>query len=240
MYTYWMADVGERGEPVLFHRHPNIPSIYEFGEDDLPYTLQEPVYGISLRTLSLGRRLPVERVVYVATCLCDAVESLHSVTPFVDVVPHHVMLSLDGHVKLIGREEPFVEGSRSLSPSRSGVVRSRRLPYFSPERLRGFGDARSDVYSLGVSLWTWLVGENPHELGLDSSSQMDLLSRILERGQTGQPPVPSPRALRPDVPAWLDEVIMRAMSPEPAERFQTMQQMGEAILVGSGRKDEKG
>lgn len=240
-HTRWRADAYQRGEPVMFHRHPNIAAIYEFGDDpEKSYTLQECVYGVSMRTLSLGRRLPVERVVCVATCVCDALGSLHRVTPCVDPAPHHVMLTVDGHVKLIGREEAFLESSGPHSLNE--VVHSRLLPYLSPERMCGMtsdgggaGDARSDVYSLGVSMWTWLVGENPHERGLDSRSQIRVFERIVRRGLPGEPQLPSPKVLRPDVPGWLDEVVMRAMTPDPADRFQTAQQMGEAILTGAGR-----
>lgn len=224
-HTRWRASTFEEAEKVMFHRHPCVAAVFEFGHDedrDVAYTVQECVYGVSMETLALGRQLPLERVLCVAVAVCGALESLHAVTPCLGLAPHHVMMTVDGGVKIIGREEEFLEPSDPHSLNEP--LRSRRLPYMSPDQLRSAalsGDPRSDIYALGVCMWTWLVGAHPHET--EGRSQLDLLRHI------DQCPVPGPRAWRPDIPAWLDTIIARAAAPDPADRFQSALEMKQAI-----------
>jgi len=94
--------------------------------------------------------------------------------------------------------------------------------YMSPEQLSGMElDARSDLYSAGVVLFECLTRRLPFE----AATTYALIAKQLE----GTPP--DPRALNPDVPEALAQVILKAMAKEPADRFQTAAQMHDALAA---------
>ncbi len=99
------------------------------------------------------------------------------------------------------------------------------VPYASPEQLRGVGvDARADVYSLGSVVFEMLTGRLPF-------TDPDLLGMVSAKLLS---PVPSLRAVRADLPAWVDIVVQRALAKEPAERWPNIAAFGAALLAGDG------
>ncbi len=119
----------------------------------------------------------------------------------------------------------FARGAISTGLTATDVLGTPN--YISPEQADGRKvDTRTDIYSLGVSLYELLTGEVPYKG--DSA-----IAVVLEHMTA---PVPSVRSLRPDVPEAVDKIIARCMAKEPRDRYQTADELIRAIDAALGKR----
>lgn len=221
----WTADLLEaRGPALCALDHPGIARALEIaealGDEPRCHLLREHVPGVDAR---VDGALPVDLAVYVAVKITEALAAARpTIGPHRRLSPAHVLLSVDGEVKVIGFEDAYVD--RRVEAS-GPIRRHGWLSYISPEEIlqRG-GDGRCDVFSLGACLWTWLSGHPPFRPRPGSGSRdFAALHAIL---QDTSPPLAE---LRPELPAGLVATVTRALAKDPDARFAGVEAMGAAL-----------
>ena len=191
--------------------HPGVMKVY--GDDDRSrvYMVMEWVDGRLLRQiLSEEKKLPIERAVRITLGICEALEYIHTKgVVHRDLKPENIMVDREDHVKLIDFGIAGSAGMRRLTFAK--LTRTMGTPdYISPEQVKSKrGDARSDIYALGVMLYEMLTGEVPFH-GPNAFAIMN--DRLLNN------PVP-PRELNPEIPPQLQEIVYRALERNPANRY---------------------
>lgn len=200
--------------------HPNVVNIFDVGrEGDVHYIVLEYVEGKNLRDIVREHgRLSPKRAAQVGRAVARALEAAHARGLIHrDIKPHNILITPEGRVKVA--DFGLARAASSSTLTETGKVIGS-VHYFSPEQARGdvVGPA-SDIYSLGVVLYELLTGKRPFE----GDSPIAVALKHLQ-----EEPVP-PRQLDPRIPAWLDEVVMRAMAKRPADRFPTASAMAEAL-----------
>jgi eukaryotic-like serine/threonine-protein kinase len=200
--------------------HPNIVSVYDFGNDPAgAYIVMELIDGEDLA--SVIRRtgaVPPRQAARLAADVASALAAAHARGIIHrDVKPANVLVSRDGRVKVtdFGIARAVADAQLTMPGLTMGSVH-----YFSPEQARGEPTtAASDVYSLGIVLYELLTGRRPW--GGDSAAAI-AMARL-----SGATPLPS--AVRAGIPPALDAIVRRAMSRDPAQRYQTAGEMREAL-----------
>ncbi|MDK3255121.1 Stk1 family PASTA domain-containing Ser/Thr kinase [Blastococcus capsensis] len=207
--------------------HPAIVAVYDTGEDRTPsgatpYIVMEYVEGETLRdVLRREGRLPIERAMSLAADICGALDFSHrNGIVHRDVKPGNVMITPQGTVKVmdfgIARA---VSDSAATMTSTAAVIGTAQ--YLSPEQARGEGvDARSDVYSLGCLLYELVTGAPP----FTGDSPVSVAYQHVRE----DPRLPS--SINRDVPPELDAILMKAMSKNPANRYQSAADMRNDLL----------
>lgn len=207
--------------------HPAIVAVYDTGEDRTPsgatpYIVMEYVEGETLRdVLRREGRLPTERAMSLAADICGALDFSHrNGIVHRDVKPGNVMITPQGSVKVmdfgIARA---VSDSAATMTSTAAVIGTAQ--YLSPEQARGEGvDARSDVYSLGCLLYELVTGAPP----FTGDSPVSVAYQHVRE----DPRLPS--SINPDVPPELDAILLKAMSKNPANRYQSAAEMRNDLL----------
>jgi serine/threonine protein kinase len=199
--------------------HPNLPKVHDRFEDigtDRHYLVMDYVQGSTLEQLLAqhGRPLPETQVRAWAGQLCDVLTYLHNQNPpiiFRDLKPANIMLDQDGKIKLID-----FGIARFFKPKQTKDTQAMGTPGFVPPEQYGRGqtDPRSDVYSLGVTLWRLLSNQDP----ADDPYNLQPISYHSS-------------AVSPE----LDNAVKRAMQLQPEHRFQTAAEFRDALRQGSGR-----
>ena len=199
--------------------HPGIVTIFDVGEEPethAPYIVMEFVAGQSLDKLLLSRddhKLPPEVALQVTLELAEALDSAHGQgVVHRDLKPANILVTEDGHVKIAD----FGVAKLNLA---NHTLRGRVLgtpAYMSPEQLDGEAvDGRSDLFSLGVTLYTVLTGYRPFQ----GNSAVTVAFKVVNRE-----PVPA-TVLDTELPPGLDYIIARAMAKNPSERYQRGMEM---------------
>jgi serine/threonine-protein kinase len=207
--------------------HPGIVQVFDFGQYEGRYFIaMEYVPGRSLRQLGRSFRLKQRRLprAFFLRTMLDVVRALsygHSLIEhgaplgFVhrDVSPENVMVSYAGATKLID----FGAAATAHSPPPSSSVVGK-LRYLSPERLRGnVGDARSDLYSVGIMLYEYLTGSSPFD-------GQDMVRKIIE----GQAPDITAKV---NVPPAVARVVRRAMAADLRKRYGWADRLADELMT---------
>jgi eukaryotic-like serine/threonine-protein kinase len=198
------------------------------------YMVMEWVDGRSLRhILTEQKKLPVERAVRIAIGICNALEYIHrNGVVHRDLKPENVMVDSEDRIKLIDFGIAGSVGMRRLTFAK--LTRAMGTPdYISPEQVKSKrGDARSDVYALGVMLYEMLTGEVPFH-GPNPLAVIN--DRLLNH------PTP-PRELDPKISPQLQEIIYRALERNPANRYANAREFAKDLAnpqsVGVADRDE--
>ena len=200
--------------------HPHIVKIYDAGEEqDIAYIAMELLKGDDLKKWATkDNLLPTEKVLKYISESAEALGYAHkNGIVHRDIKPANIMLLEDGTIRVadfgIAR---ITESSKTATGTVMGT------PYYmSPEQIAGKKvDGRADLFSLGVTLYEMLTGERPWKGGESIGTLMF---------QITSDPYPDPLLIRPDLPPAIVPVIDKALKKNPDERFQTGDEMAEAI-----------
>ncbi|WP_216892052.1 Stk1 family PASTA domain-containing Ser/Thr kinase [Nocardia alni] len=214
--------------------HPAIVAVYDTGEAQidggpLPYIVMEYVDGDTLRDLVRGQGpLAPRRAMEVIADVCAALDFSHkNGIVHRDMKPANIMINRQGAVKVMdfGIARAIADSSNPMTQTAAVIGTAQ---YLSPEQARGEQvDARSDVYSVGCVLYEILTAEPP----FTGDSPVAVAYQHVRE----DPKLPS--TVHPGVPRELDSVVLKAMSKNPANRYQTAAEMrADLIRVLGGQK----
>ncbi|MEV5838017.1 Stk1 family PASTA domain-containing Ser/Thr kinase [Nocardia sp. NPDC052112] len=214
--------------------HPAIVAVYDTGEAEvdggpLPYIVMEYVDGDTLRDIVRGKGpLPPRRAMEVVADVCAALDFSHKAgIVHRDMKPANIMINRAGAVKVMdfGIARAIADSSNPMTQTAAVIGTAQ---YLSPEQARGETvDARSDVYSVGCVLFEILTGEPP----FTGDSPIAVAYQHVRE----DPRLPS--HVHNGVPRELDSVVLKAMSKNPANRYQTAAEMrADLIRVLGGQK----
>ena len=191
--------------------HPNIAALRTaFTADNQLYMVMEYVEGTTVAQKLERGAIPVPDALNYIRQVLDAVSYAHKQNVIHrDIKPANMMLTPLGTIKLM--DFGIARGGEDRSLTMTGTTMGS-LSYMSPEQVKGEAtDARSDLYSVGVSLYEMVTGQRPF---LATSDYSIMAAHVRE---TPKPPVD----LHPGLPAELNEIILMAIAKDPAGRFQT-------------------
>ena len=214
-------------------KHPNICQVFDWGKvEDSYYLAMEYVSGCDLRAVFQRCRqqnidglstMPMAQACFVVMKLCEGLDYAHNKKDPLgqdlglvhrDVSPPNIMLSYEGEVKLIDFGIAKVHTERQAQ-TEAGVLKGK-FAYMSPEQVRGeVLDRRSDIFSVGIVLYELLTGERLFPVDNELSS--------LEKIRNVE--ILPPSSYNRRIPEELERIVMRALSREPAERYQTAMEL---------------
>ena len=204
----WPGSSGRPRPPPQLN-HPNVVAVFDYGQDPVgPYIVMELVTGGDLAGALRERGpLPPTVAASIAQQIADALDAAHARgIVHRDIKPSNVLLSTGGRVKVadFGIAQAFTDAQLTMTGVTMGSVH-----YFSPEQARGDPvGAPSDIYSAGLVLYEMLTGQRAFSGGSAAEVAMARLS--------GR--IPTPAAVRPDVPMALDAIVRWALQPDPRAR----------------------
>jgi eukaryotic-like serine/threonine-protein kinase len=212
--------------------HPNVVSTLDVVvADDELFVVMEYVQGESLSpliraTAARGELIPIDFVSAIGIGVLDGLHAAHEAVNELDeplgivhrdVSPQNVLVGVDGVPRLI--DFGVAKAAGRVQETREGQLKGK-LGYMPPEQFEGVpADRRGDIYSASIVLWEALSGRRLFE----SKTEAETLKNIL-RG-----PLAPPSAYAPHVPPALDEIVMRGLSRNPADRFATAGEMALAL-----------
>ncbi|MFZ9857445.1 MAG: Stk1 family PASTA domain-containing Ser/Thr kinase [Roseiflexaceae bacterium] len=190
-------------------RHPSIVDIYDEGEEDRQhYIVMEFVDGSDLKSMILRyKQLPVQQVLQISAAIADGLDAAHQLgMVHRDVKPQNILVTHDGTAKIT--DFGIAKSSLSTAQTDTGVTFGT-ADYISPEQARGQpATAQSDIYALGVTVYEALTGQLPF-------TGDTAVAVALQHVGSKPPPI---RRHNPNVSPALEQLVMRALSKNPAER----------------------
>jgi serine/threonine protein kinase len=205
-------------------RHANIVQVFDFDtQDDLYYMVMELLEGDTLRArLNEYRvkkeRMPLDEIARILVDVLNGLEYAHSEGVIHrDIKPANIMLTKKGQAVLTDFGIAQILGATQVTVA--GAMMGT-LNYMAPEQgLENRCDARSDIYSLGIVLYEMLTGYPP----FDADTPLAILMKHLND------PLPLPSKLDPSLPPSFEQIVLKALSKEPDDRYQSADEMLSAV-----------
>lgn len=194
--------------------HPNVVNVYDVGEDrGLYYMVMELVEGITLKEyIERKGRLSHKETISIAIQMCSGIGAAHKAEIIHrDIKPQNIIISKDGKVKVTDFGIAKALSSNTVSTNAMGSVH-----YTSPEQARGgFSDQRSDIYSIGITLFEMVTGRVP----FDGATTVEVAMKHLQQEIT------PPSELVPEVPYSLEQIIMKCTQKSPERRYSSTMEL---------------
>jgi serine/threonine protein kinase len=219
----FLARFRREAQSVANLRHPHIIQVFDFDtEGDVSYMVMELLEGDTLKACmnayrSRGAAMPAGEIVRL---MLDALEGLgyaHSAGMIHrDIKPANILLSGRGQAVLTDFGIAQIVGGTQYTTS--GALMGT-LNYMAPEQGLQKGDARSDLYSMGIVLYELFTGQPP----FDADTPLAILLKHLND------PLPLPRTLNPSIAEPFERVMLKALSKQPEDRYQTAAEMAQAL-----------
>ena len=188
--------------------HPNVVNVYDVGEDrGLYYMVMELVEGITLKEyIEKKGRLSHKEVISIAIQMCSGIGAAHAAGIIHrDIKPQNIIISKDGKVKVTDFGIAKAVTSNTISTNAMGSVH-----YTSPEQARGgFSDQKSDIYSIGITLYEMVTGQVP----FDGDSTVSVAIKHLQEEIT------APSELVSDIPYSLEQIILKCTQKNAERRY---------------------
>lgn len=207
--------------------HPNIVNVYDVGnENGINYIVMELVEGITLKKyIEKKARLSVKEAISIAIQVSMGIEAAHNNRIIHrDIKPQNIIISKDGKVKVTDFGIAKAATSNTITSNVMGSVH-----YTSPEQARGgFSDEKSDIYSLGITLFEMLTGRVP----FDGDTTVAIAIKHI------QEPMPSPRDYVAEIPVSVEQIVYKCTQKSPDRRYQSMPEVIEDLKRSLMTPDE--
>ncbi len=221
-------------------KHPNTITVHDYGrtDDGIYYIAMEYIEGDTLqKVLAENGKLPWSRALFVAGQVARSLREAHKLgLVHRDLKPANVMLQTEGTggdtvkvldfglVKSFTPEKPKEEGDDvdRTGLTQAGVLLGSPL-YMAPEQARGEADPRTDIYSLGILMFQTMAGRPPFM----SKESIDVIVKHIREKP------PELRGLVPEVPIEVNALVMKCLEKEPAARFQSMDELLDAMRTAT-------
>jgi eukaryotic-like serine/threonine-protein kinase len=213
--------------------HPNVCAIYEVGEfEDQSYIVMQYIPGRTLAQLIAGGPLSMQLALSISLQISDGLAEAHKLGIFHrDLKPANIMITDGGLVKILDFGlAKRKEGEDAAPPSTNGTkrksysTRGGTLAYMAPEQfVTGKASEQSDIFSFGVILYEMVTASHPFEMLAPNQAAWQVARAI----QYSDPTLP--RRKRPQIPPELEQVILKALAKNPAERYASAAEMREAL-----------
>ena len=191
--------------------HPNIVNVYDVGEENgIYYIVMELVEGITLKKyIEKKARLSVKEAISITIPICMGIEAAHNNHIIHrDIKPQNIIISKDGKVKVTDFGIAKAATSNTITSNVMGSVH-----YTSPEQARGgFSDEKSDIYSLGITLFEMLTGR----VAFNGETTVAIAIKHIQED------MPSPRDYVAEIPLSVEKIVFKCCQKSPDRRYQTM------------------
>ena len=207
--------------------HPNIVNVYDVGEEnDIHYIIMELVEGITLKKyIEKKARLSYKEAVSIAIQVSMGIEAAHNNHIIHrDIKPQNIIISKEGKVKVTDFGIAKAATSNTITSNVMGSVH-----YTSPEQARGgYSDEKSDIYSLGITMFEMLTGRVPFN---GETTVAIAIKHIQEE-------LPSPNEFVPEIPPSVEMIVLKCCQKSPDRRYQSMAELIEDLKQSLLNPDE--
>ncbi len=210
--------------------HPNIVNILDVGkmQDGKDYIVMQYIDGMTLKEyIKTNDCLQFDKIVELAVQMCDALGYAHdNGVIHRDIKPQNILLDEQGNARIADFGTARVVDQNTLTMAGRDVIGS--VHYIAPEQVKGgIIDSRSDIYSLGITLFEMATGTLPFTGDDAITVAMKHINQSPKR----------PKDINIDIPKCLNDIILKCISKDPLKRYQTTYELREDLLAAQKEPD---